>query len=255
MILFQKKYKYIFLVIVFVLFYRYDLLFFQEIMDDSVGEVFLMHLFGGSYDMEKIKLSVSVLNFIGLVYLDLLFSDYIVENTYVNGEYIFSRYSNRFQWYIRKIAGTFLYSNLGVFLYIFPYIINAITTSECKITQKDVQLMLCTYIMLVLFTYFSIIVINLLVLKYGNTISFLIFYSCLILSTIGILLMQENGTGIELFHRLNPMSNILVSWNFNNSYVKWGMGYYLFLGCFMTFLLWRSVRRIPIGVKKKEGAS
>ena len=95
MMLFKKRYKYIFGVIPLVLLFRYDLILYAEKNDDAVSEIFLSHLFGGSYDMEKIKISLSILGLLGIVYFSLLFVDYIVQDVFVNAEYIFSRYTNR----------------------------------------------------------------------------------------------------------------------------------------------------------------
>ena len=151
MLLFRKKYKYIFLIIPLVLLYRYDLILFEESTEESVGECFLSHLFGGSYRMEQLDLSISILGLLGIIFLSLLFADYIVHDIFENTEYIFSRYSNRKMWYGQKLLGTFGYCNLGIFLYILFYIFRAVQESQFEITQKDVLLILCTYIMLVLF--------------------------------------------------------------------------------------------------------
>lgn len=255
MILFKKKYKAIFLMIPLVLLYRYDLVFYSEGTDEKVGEVFLMHLFGGSYNMEKADLAISVVGLIGIIFLSLLFADYIVRDLTENAEYIFSRYSDRKRWYVKKSGGLFLYCNLGIFLYIFFYLVNAISESEHQITREDVLLILCTYVMLVLFSYCSILSINLLILFYGTTIGFVIFYSILVISSMVTISVQgiSNIKIAGVLHRANPMSNILVSWNFNNSYVLWGLAYYIILSTVISFLLWNKVKRyeIGIGIKKR----
>lgn len=250
MLLFKKKYKYIFLIIPLVLLYRYDLVLFGDSTEESVGECFLSHLFGGSYRMEHLNLSISILGLLGIIFLSLLFADYIVHDISENTEYIFSRYSNRKIWYREKLLGTFGYCNLGIFLYILFYIFRAVQESQCGITQKDILLILCTYIMLVLFSYFSIVCINLLVFYYGISIGFVLYYSALIISSITAYIIQKfpHTTTTGVLHRINPMSNIFVSWNFNSSYILWGMGYYFVICVLVSYVLWRKIKKHEIGI-------
>lgn len=250
MMLFKKRYKYIFGVIPLVLLFRYDLILYAEKNDDAVSEIFLSHLFGGSYDMEKIKISLSILGLLGIVYFSLLFVDYIVQDVFVNAEYIFSRYTNRRKWYCKKLMGAAGYSLLGIFLYLLLYVYAGVRESEQTITGQDMMLILCTYIMLVLFLYFSIVCINICVLYHGTTIGFILFYSGLIISTILTLVLQRmpNQNVALMLHRFNPMSNIFVSWNFSNIYVMWGMGYYAVLCILVSVVLWKIVKKYEIGI-------
>lgn len=250
MMLFKKKYKYLFGVIPIILLFRYDLILYAEKNEDAVGEIFLAHLFGGSYNMEEIKVSLSVLGLLGIVYFSLLFVDYIVQDFFVNAEYIFSRCSNRKKWYCKKLMGTAGYSMIGIFLYLLFYIFAGIRESEQRIDMQDVMLIFCTFIMLMLFLYFSIVCINICVLYHGTTIGFILFYSGLIVSTIFTLILQKqpNQKLALILHRLNPMSNIFVSWNFSNSYVIWGMGYYVVLCVLASVILWNIVKKYEIGI-------
>lgn len=254
MIPFKRKYKHIFWLLPLVLLYRYDLLFFPEKMDEQVGEVFLMHLFGGSYDMEKANLTLSVVGLFGIVFLSLLFADYIICDLKENAEYIFSRYIERKTWYLKKLGGLFAYCNLGIILYLVFYVINAIFEAEQKITKEDILVIFCTYIMLLLFTYCIIISINLTALFFDTTIGFIICYSIMIISSIQMISIQgmEHSKITEFLHRLNPMSNILVSWNFGDAYVRFGIMYYVFFAIGISLLLWRKVKNYEIGLSTKK---
>ena len=254
MILFKKKYKAVFLIIPLILLYRYDLVFFAESTGKSVSEVFLMHLFGGSYHMEKMDLAVSVLGLVGIVFVTLLFADYIVRDLTENAEYIFCRYINRRGWYLKKLRDLFLYCNLGIFLCCSFYVINAVYESNKPITTRDIFLILCTYIMLLLFTYCSVLCINLLSLFSDTTIAFVVFYSILIISSMMTIFIQglSNEKIIGVLHKVNPMSNIFVSWNFNNFHVLWGMGYYVILSLLVIFVLWKKVKYYEIGIGLKN---
>ena len=133
---------------------------------------------------------------------------------------------------------------------LLPYIVFGLRETGQKTGSRDWQLILCTYIMLVLFVYFNIICINIGVMKYGTTIGFIIFYSVLIISTILTLFIQKlpNQQVAMVLHRLNPMSNIFVSWNFSSFYVRWGMMYYLVLCIVSTLFMWCKARKYEIGI-------
>lgn len=255
MLLFKKKYKYIFLVIPLVILFRYDLVFFSETMEGNVGEIFLMHLFGGSYQMEKANLTISVTGLIGIMYLTLLFADYVIHDMTEGAEYIFSRATGRSKWYKKKLCGLLGYCNLGVLLYIFFYIWVGIRETEQGLQKKDVLLMICTYIMLVLFTYCSILCINMLSLIYSITIGVVIYYSMVVISSMAMILIQGISNPIlsSVLHRINPMSNVLVSWNFSDFYVIWAMGYYSILAMMLGLVLWKRVKNYEIGVDKGRG--
>ncbi len=257
MIFFRKKYIAIFLLLPLILLYRFDLVLYAEPMENAVGEVFLMHFFGGSYRLDQLDLSVSVLGLFGLVFINILFTDYLTQDVFINTEYIFTRFQNRWCWYYRKIIGVILYSSLGILLYMSLYVVNAVWTSEYPLTKKDLGIMISVFVILTLFTYFSVILINLLALRFGNTIGFIITYSFLIISTIITMHLQEDPDKVmtQVLHRLNPMSNILVSWNFSNAYVLWGIGYYFVACIIFSWLLWRKFRRMEIGINVRTEVS
>lgn len=254
MMLFKKKYKYIFLVIPLVLLFRYDLVFFPDTTGERVGEVFLMHLFGGSYRMEKANLTISVTGLIGIIFLTLLFADYVIHDLTESAEYIFSRATDRRKWYQKKLGELLGYCNLGIFLYIFFYIWVGIRESTQSLQKDDFSLILCTYVMLVLFVYCSVLFINLLSLIYNLTIGFVIYYSVMVISSMAMIFIQGISDPVlsEVLHRINPMSNVLVSWNFSDSYVIWALGYYSILAIVLSLILWSRVKKFNIGVDRRR---
>ncbi|MBD5087892.1 MAG: hypothetical protein HDT30_03600 [Clostridiales bacterium] len=252
MILFKKKYKYIFCILPIILLFRYELVFFLDgyYIEDTVGEVFLSHLFGGSFQMEKLNFTQSVFGLFPLIYFSILFADYIVQDFFANGEYIFTRYTSRASWYKKKLLGTAAYSIIGVFLTLLLYVYCGIRESGYPITSKDITLILCTYIMLLLFLYFGTICLNIFVMYQGTTIGFVIYYSGLAISTIAALMIQKlpNKNIAQILHCINPMSNIFVSWNFSDIYVLWGIGYYIILCILISVLLWKIIKKREIGI-------
>lgn len=250
---YNHKYKSVFLIVPLVLLYRYDLIIRPEKTNESVGEVFLSHLFGGSYNLEKANLTISVVGLIGIIYLTLLFADYIICDLKQNAEYIFSRYSKRNSWYFKKLIQLFIYVNLGVGLYILPYVVNALWESNHTIGHKDIFAIICAYIMLVLFCYYLIIAINICALKYDVTIGFIVCYSIVIISSIVMIAIQQidNVYMVDILHRINPMSNILVSWNFGDSNVLWSLVYNVMLIVAFTLYLGNRIKNYEIGISKK----
>lgn len=254
MIPFKRKYKHIFWLVPLVLLYRYDLLFFPEKMEERVGEVFLMHLFGGSYNMEKANLTICVVGLFGIVFLSLLFADYVVCELKEHAEYIFPRYRERKKWYLKKLGGLFAYCNLGILLYLLFYIGNALWESKRQIQKEDILIILCTYLMLLLFTYCIIVSINFVSLFFDTTIGFLICYSVIVISSMEVITIQgmENSQIAEILHKLNPMSNVLVSWNFSDAHIRWGIMYYSLFAIGISLLLWRKVKNYEIGLSLKN---
>lgn len=134
-----------------------------------------------------------------------------------------------------------------------PYIANALYTSEQKMDIFDVKVLVSTYVMINLFTIFSVLLLNVVSLYHGNTISFIGVYSILIISSIVTLELQGNAvSGVsKILHRLNPMSNVLVSWNFSSSYVIGGIVYYLIASGVVALIMWNRIMKKEIGINVK----
>lgn len=249
----MNKLKKILWLIPIILIYRYDLILYAEPMEDRVGEVFLMHFLGGSYNMDEIDLTVSVLGLIGIIFIDIVMVDYIIEDINLCAEYVFSRYRSRSAWYLKKVIGVIIYSNIGVLLYMLPYMANALYTSEQTLDIFDVKVLVSTYVMMNLFTIFSVLLLNLVSLYHGNTISFICVYSMLIISSIVTLELQGDAANdvSKILHRLNPMSNVLVSWNFSSSYVMGGIVYYLIASGVVALIMWNRIIKKEIGINVK----
>lgn len=250
---FKRKYKFILGLVIIIIISRYDLIFFPEPMDDRVGELFLMHFFGGSYKMEKLDMSLSVVGLLGNIYITLLFCDYLSEDIKEYGELIFTRCS-RIRWFAKKVLGTVFYSSLGTILNLYLYIVNAVYTSNCSLDYRDILVILSGISMLMLFIFNSIILINYFSLNYENSIGFILFYSGVIVSTI--LAMNVQSYNNEMWKRIvsfiNPMSNFLISWNYGDFRVCYALAYFLAFSVISTALLWIKVRNMDVLVPKHD---
>jgi hypothetical protein len=201
-------------------------------------------VFSGSYRISYAYVIPCITGLLGIIFLSLLFADDISCGMTECAEYIFSRETDRIRWFRKKLGGLLGYCSLGVFLYSIFYIWEGIHRSVYGIRKEDIMLILCAYIMLVMFTYSSILSINLLSLRYSVTIGFVIFYAAVLLSTMIVTWIQgiPNQVLAGILHRINPMSNILVSWNYGYFYVIWAIGYYALLNFVLAVLLWSKVK-------------
>lgn len=250
---FKRKYKFIFGLIIIVLICRHDLILLPEPMNDKVGELFLMHFFGGSYKMETLDMSLSVVGLFGNIYIALLFCGYLSEDIKEYSELIFTR-CGRGLWLVKKILGTVIYSLLGTILNLILYIANALYTSSCSLDYRDVLVIFSGIFMLMLFTFNSIILTNYFSIRYGNSISFILFYSGVIASTILAMHIQKYSHEMwgQIVILLNPMSNFLISWNYGDYRVCYALAYFLALSIILAVLFWVRVKKMDMLVSEHD---
>lgn len=251
---FRRKYKYIFLILPMVIIYRPFLFFGNQYMDESVGSIFLSNMFGGSYGMDKIKITMSVLSLFSVIIINILLSEYISGDLLKNGEYVLSRVNNKKKWYLRKGFGLLGYSFLGVLLTITIYATGAILKSNKSIGTSDVNVILQAMIILSLFAFFSSNLINLLALKFGVSIGFLIVYSIIITSEILTYVFQKQPDTVvfRALQRINIMSNVTIGWNFSNKYLWWSIAYFLILNIITMMAGINIVSKYEVGIKNIE---
>lgn len=248
---FKRKYKFILGLVIIVMISRYDLILFPEPMDNRAGELFLMHFFGGSYNMDKLDMSLSVVGLLGNVYIALLFCDYLSEDMKEYSELIFTRCSRK-RWFAQKLLGTAVYSLFGTILNLFLYIANAVCTSSHSLDYRDMLVIVSGVFMLMLFTFNSIILTNYFSISYGNSIGFILFYSGVIGSTILAMNIQKYNN--ELWGRIisltNPMSNFLISWNYDDFRVCYALAYFLVFSAISTVLFWIKAKNMDMPGKR-----
>lgn len=251
---FRRRFKYIFLIVPLVIMYRPLLFFGNQYSDASVGSIFLSNMFGGSYAVSKIKITLSVMSLFSIIIINILLSDYISGDLLNNGEYIFCRVKNRRKWFIKKCFGLMGYSFAGVCLTVSLYSIGAVLKSNKNIMYSDVSVIFQTVLILFLFTVMSSNLINIFSLRYGISISFLIVYSIIVVSTILIYIFQkyENIKAFGIMQRMNIMSNVIIAWNFSDKYIWYSMTYFLVLNLIIIFAGVSIVQNYEIGIKNKE---
>lgn len=251
---FKRQYKYIFLLIPLVVLYRPFLFFGNYQLDESVGSLFLSNLFGGSYSREKVLIVLSITSLFGVLFLNILFGDYICRDFLVNGEYIFSRQQDKGRWFLQK-AGTLCgYCLFGTVLVVGMYAVGSVLKSSRSIDSEDAAVMAATLLMVWEFSYVSTLLINLLALFFGTSIAFVIAYSGIIGSEILASCLQGMGesTLVRILHGLNPMSNMTISWNYSDGYIAWSVMYFLILIVVMLVVGKQLASGYEIGIRNSE---
>lgn len=235
---FRKQYKYIFLLIPLVLLYRPFLFFGNYQLDESVGNLFLRNLFGGSYSREQIEIVLSMTSFFGVIVMNILFGDYICKDFFSNSEYIFTREQNKGKWFLKKAFGLGGYCILGTMLYVGIYAMGSIMKSSRNVEVYDVTIMVFTTIMLLEFTYLTTLLVNVLALKFGTTIAFVITYSICIGGEIITFCLQkmDGSTLVKTLHYVNPMSNMTISWNYSDWSNYWSILYFFALNVVLLMI-------------------
>jgi hypothetical protein len=249
---FKRYYKYIFLLILFVIVYRPFLFFGSYEIDESAGTIFLSNMFGGSYSREKIEIVLSVTSLFGVVIINILFGDYIARDYLINSEYIFTRENNKGKWFLKKAAGLGLYSLLGMGVYVGTYVIGAITKSRKGVTVEDITVMVLTFIMMWELVFVTTLLINIISLKVGASISFIIVYSILIVSEMITFCMQSlpGNALVRFLHHMNPMSNITISWNYSTGNVYWSVFYFATLIFIVLLIGYKITTGYEFGIRE-----
>ena len=186
--------------------------------------------------------------------MNVLFGDYICKDFFTNSEYIFSREHNKGKWFMKKAWGLCGYCVLGNVIYVGLYAIGSAMKSSRNILMDDMVIIGATAFMLVEFTYLSTLLINILAIRLGTSIAFVITYSVFVVSEILTFCLQEmeQNAFIKLLHCINPMSNMTISWNYSGKYVSWAMIYFVVLNVIALIVGKGIASRQEIGIKINE---
>lgn len=251
---FRRRYKYIFLIIPLVFLYRPFLFLGSYQLDEWVSGIFLSNMFGGSYAREKVEIVLAVTSLFGILIMNILLGDYISKDFFENGEYIFSREHNKGKWFIQRAIDLSKYCVLGTVLYVGLYAIGSVMKSSKEVEIRDVILIGITAVMIFEFSYLSTLLINVLALRVGTSIAFVITYSVFIVSDIITFFLQggEQNMAIMVLHYINPMSNMTISWNYSQGYVYWSVIYFGIMIMSVLYAGKQIALKYEIGIKHNE---
>lgn len=252
---FKKKYKYVFAVIPLMILFR-PFLFFcgKNEVNEPVASTFLTNMFGGSYGRDKVEITLAVQSLAAITIIIILLSDYISGDIKENGEYIFTRLINKKVWYLKKCINMFFYCLMGVVITVVPYAVMSAVTSQQSLRKTDIAVILQTIIMLSVFSFFCCQVINVISMKIDVNVAVLIMYSIIAVSLIIVYAAQsiKNKYIAMNILKFNIISNVVVSWNFSQSFVLWGMFYFICINILIFIVGSKVVENIEIGIRRRE---
>ena len=187
-------------------------------------------------------------------FIIILLSDYISGDIKENGEYIFTRLINKKVWYLKKCINMFFYCLMGVVITVVPYAVMSAVTSQQSLRKTDIAVILQTIIMLSVFSFFCCQVINVISMKIDVNVAVLIMYSIIAVSLIIVYAAQsiKNKYIAMNILKFNIISNVVVSWNFSQSFVLWGMFYFICINILIFIVGSKVVENIEIGIRRRE---
>lgn len=217
----------------------------------DIYQRFLQDLFQGSYHLEKVNIFVSITGIGYIVIHNILFGSIIYKDTYDSAEYIFTRYDGRLKWYVKKVFRIIETSILCNLLYVGLRFLIIIKNAASPITKIDINIFISVFIIMTLFTIFSTLLVNVMALFFGSNIALIGLYVMEGFSTIIALLHSADDISTT-FLWLNPMSNILISWNYSNVQSFIPSIYFIITIAIIAFVGYKKVVNMDILLKKND---
>ncbi len=216
-----------------------------------VYQRFLQELFQGSYNLEKVDIFVSIVGIGYIVIYNILFGTVIYKDTAVASEYLFTRFSGRLKWYtlrLLRIIGTSIFCN---FLYVGLKFLIVVKSTSPSITSIDITVLASVFIIMTLFTVFSTLLANVAAFFVGSNAALIVLYLLEGIST-SIAFIQSASKMPAIFVCLNPMSNVLISWNYNSIKAFWPAFYFVMLILAVAAVGYWKIMHIDILPKKND---
>jgi len=205
------------LIIPITLFRRYDLLLPGVDRSYPVAEMFLQNIFSGNPSREDTDIVIAIFGLLEVVIFNLLFGAYVYHDLYENSAYVFVRQKSRGKWFGKRAAELFLFSALYHLLLIGLTFLLCMGCSEQGVDSEAVRVLIITYVMILLFTFWTTLLINIVAILTGAAVSFVINYFMLtVFAAVAV-----NFEKIPLIRRfpvllkMNPVANVVVNWNEN----------------------------------------
>ena len=179
-----------------------------------VAELFLQYVFGGNPSRTETDVVMVIFGLFEVIMFSILFGVYIYRDLYENSVYIFVRQRSRIKWFLSKAVGLFLYCAIYNMLFVGIIFYLCTNCSGEEIDMVAVEILVITYIMILLFTYWMTIIINILSFRFGATLSFMINYvALLVMSALAV--SHEKMPIInksQMLLKLNPVANVVIKW-------------------------------------------
>lgn len=226
-----KKWLNSFIIVPITLLMSVDSFLYRGGVDLSIGELLILKIF------ERVAvgdLRVFVLMIDKLVYMVLfhiLYGNLISEEFRYNSVYLFSRIGDRKKWFYKKSVILFLFSVSYTFVFLSTNLFLCMGSSTQRLSYRDIGIFFTLFLIISLTLMFTTLIMNLISLKFGSSIGFIITYSVIVILIFLSLYGNELPFPDEFafIKLLNPMSGIHVGVMENLSAQAVFIAYYLLL--------------------------
>ena len=246
-----------FIIVPIVLISEAGMLIKSGVVDCPVAELFLQSIFFGNPSRTDTNVVLVMFGMFEIIIFNLLFGSYIYRDLYENTVYIFVRQKNRVAWLWKRAAGLLLYTMFFHVLYTGMIFGLCLNFSKYEMDKLAIEIFFITYVMLVLYTYWITLIINLLAIRMGETFAFIITYiGTLLLSVLAI--THEKIPVLKEFPvllKFNPVAAMALHWENGVEEAALHMVYFVILIVLTLVIGSLVMQRVDIGLENKERAN
>jgi hypothetical protein len=170
-------------------------------------------------------------NFYFLILFNILFGNIIYEDFRYSSTYLFSRIKNRKHWFYKKSLELLAISAFYTIIYLVTHLLICLQCSNNKIDTYTIHIVLLLFIMFTTLLTLTTLVINIISIRYGNTIGYIVVY----ISIVILVFIALNSQNISFMSdkqwllMLNPMYSIILDVNTTISLQLIMIFYYILL--------------------------
>lgn len=229
---------------------------FYEILNKSKSELpiyqsFLQSIFQGSYNLDKVNIPVSIVGIGYIIIFNIIFGSYLYSELHCVPEYIFTRYNYRWEWYLKKILYLLGLTMFYNFLYVFFKVLIISKNSKTALTKIDLTIIASVFLIMSLFTLVTTLFVNIVSIFIGSNSALVILYVIEGFSTT-ISYVQSKQGFITIIDFINPMSNVLIPWNYDYIKSYYPIIYFGTLNLILVFIGILKIKRMDLGLVNKD---
>lgn len=219
-----------------------------------LAEMFIQEIFFSNPSREESNAVLIMFGMFEIIIFNLLYGSHIYRDLYENTVYIFTRQKNRIKWLCKRATELFLYTMLYHGLYTGIVLAICQDYSQYEIDALVIKFFIITYVMLVLYTFWTTLVINLLAFRFGETISFIAIYIFTLLMSVVAIHHEKIPLIKEMPFLLkwNPVANVVIQWEGGIEEVAFHAVYFILLIAITLLVGGVVIQRMDIGLENKE---
>lgn len=189
-----------------------------------------------------------------ILVFNMLFGTYIYKNFLVSSVYLFSRLKNRKTWLYRKVFELFLLAGCYTLLFLGTLLFLCIYQSSYGVEGTTINMLVLLWGVITLFLTFVTLIINLLAIRLGSNVAFIIVYIFLILLVTLALFMRSIPSVIEnpYLLLLNPVAAIILNMIDQGNMQFIGIIYFCMLNVIVIVFGAQYINRMDIALTDNE---